>query len=25
MRERGEYYTFLVKKSRDFQCPNLAR
>jgi arabinofuranosyltransferase len=21
MREQGEYYTFLAKKSRDFQCP----
>ncbi|HEY0993237.1 MAG TPA: hypothetical protein VGD80_39565 [Kofleriaceae bacterium] len=21
LRERGEYYTFLAKKSRDFQCP----
>lgn len=23
--ERGEYYTFLVKKSRTFECPGLAR
>jgi len=22
MREKGQYYTFLAKKSRDFQCPN---
>nr|MBP9085273.1 hypothetical protein [Kofleriaceae bacterium] len=25
MRERGEYYTFLAKKSRQFQCPGLTR
>jgi hypothetical protein len=25
MRERGEYYTFLAKKSRQFQCPGLIR
>jgi hypothetical protein len=22
LREQGEYYTFLAKKARDFQCPN---
>jgi hypothetical protein len=25
MKERGEYYTFLAKKSRNFQCPNRVR
>jgi hypothetical protein len=25
LRERGEYYTFLAKKSRDFQCPGRLR
>jgi len=25
MRERGEYYTFLAKKSRNFQCPGRVR
>jgi arabinofuranosyltransferase len=25
MRERGEYYTFLAKKNRQFQCPGLIR
>jgi hypothetical protein len=25
MRERGEYYTFLAKKARDFQCPGRVR
>jgi hypothetical protein len=25
MRERGEYYTFLAKRSRAFQCPGLIR
>jgi hypothetical protein len=23
--ERGEYYTFLAKKARNFQCPNRVR
>jgi len=25
MREQGEYYTFLAKRSRDFQCPGRVR
>jgi hypothetical protein len=25
MRERGEYCTFLAKKSRNFQCPGRVR
>lgn len=25
MREQGEYYTFLAKKARDFQCPGRVR
>jgi hypothetical protein len=25
LREQGEYYTFLAKKARDFQCPGRVR
>jgi hypothetical protein len=25
MREQGEYYTFLARQSRDFQCPGRVR
>jgi hypothetical protein len=25
MKQSGEYYTFLAKKARDFQCPGVVR